>query len=185
MYDFAHWQSQTVSGTAVTNVLKSPHAVGGWSHSGYAGIPMSAPDYGSLPDQLRQKNATLGDIPPPTRTVSQQSRFYTYNTREVEYLTTPNYVREDVDPDPGVIRMASVLDTLMMLEGGNLKNSIDPLTGAQMYQNVAMTYYHGLETPPVVFSGFNLWSYSRTDCIRMVDFVLQRIWGLPRQNVSR
>ena len=53
---------------------------------------------------MGQKNAALGDVAPPTRTVSQQIRFYTYNSREVEYLTTPNHVREDIDPDPAVIR---------------------------------------------------------------------------------
>ncbi len=185
MYDFVHWRTQTVSGTAVTNVLKSPRAVGGWSHQGFGGGLVSSPDYSLLPEEMRQKNAALGDVAPPTRIVSQQNRFYTYNSREVEYLTTQNHVREDIDPDPAVIRTASVLDTLMILEGGNLKNSIDPRTGALVHQSAAMTYYHGLENAPVVFSGFNVWSYSRTDCLTLVDFVLQRIWGLPRQNVLR
>lgn len=185
MYDLPHWRSQLVSGSAATRVLKSPRAIGGWSHTAFGGGTVFAPDYAALPEELRQKSAVLGDLPPPTRSVSQQSRFYTYNTREVEYLSLPNRVIEDVDVDPAAIRVASVLDTLMMLEGGGLKNAFDTRTGSPLYQNATMTYYHGLQTPPVVFSGFNIWSYSRTDCIRMVDFVLQRIWGLPRQNVPR
>ena len=82
------------------------------------------------------------------------------------------------------LRELSVLDTLMMLQGGNLRNPFDA-NGNRTFQSVTMTYYHGLESPPVVFSGFNIWSFNRNDCIQLVDFVLQQIWGLPRQGVVR
>lgn len=185
MYDFSHWQSETVTNTTITNILKSPRALGGWSHDAFGGGTVTAPNYALLPDQLRQKNAALGDVAPPTRSVSQQSRFYSVNNYEVEYLSEPNFVVEDVNTNPNIVQEASVLDTLMMLQGGNLKNTQDPQTGLPINQNATMTYYHGLQTPPVVFSGFNIWSYSRNDCIQLVDFVLQQIWGLPRENVVR
>ena len=184
MYDFAHWRSEMATSTAVTNVLKSPNAVGGWSHTGFGGAPISAPNYALLPSQLRQRSAALGDVAPPTRTVSQQSRFYSFNNYDVEYMSDANFIIEDVDPDPNTVREISVLDTLMMLEGGNLRNPIDA-NGNRTFQSVTMTYYHGLESPPVVFSGFNIWSFNRNDCIQLVDFVLQQIWGLPRQGVVR
>jgi len=36
-----------------------------------------------------------------------------------------------------------------------------------------------------VFTGFQLWYWRRPDQIRIVDWVLQTVWGLPRQNVPR
>lgn len=186
MYDFSHWRSEMVTATALTNVFKSPNAVGGWSHDAYGGGTVSAPNYSLLPDQMRQRSAALGDVAPPTRTAAQQARFYSNNNYEVEYLSEPNYIVEDVDRSPNVVRELSVLDTLMMIRGGNLKNPLDPNPPyLPLNQNVSMTYYHGLETPPVVFSGFSLWSFSRNDCMQLVDFVFQQIWGLPRQNVVR
>ena len=44
-----------------------------------------------------------------------------------------------------------------------------------------MTYYHGSESGSVVFSGFPIWQFQRSQCAALVDFVLQDIWGLlPR-----
>ena len=34
-------------------------------------------------------------------------------------------------------------------------------------------------------SGFDLWSFSRKDIVKLVDFVLQQIWGLPKEPVVR
>jgi len=48
-----------------------------------------------------------------------------------------------------------------------------------------MTYYHGSTAHQFVFTGFSIWSYARQDCIGLVDFVLQDLWGLPRQNIDR
>jgi hypothetical protein len=46
--------------------------------------------------------------------------------------------------------------------------------------NVVMTYYHGLENAPLVFSGMSIWDFRRQDCVGLVDFVLGRLWGLPK-----
>jgi len=32
-------------------------------------------------------------------------------------------------------------------------------------------------------SGFDLWSYTRKDIVKLVDFVLQQVWGLPKEPV--
>jgi hypothetical protein len=46
----------------------------------------------------------------------------------------------------------------------------------------AMLYYHGRENGPVLFSGFDLWSWSRSDARSLVDFVLRDVWGLTRSS---
>ncbi|MEY4375340.1 MAG: hypothetical protein RL760_1507, partial [Candidatus Eisenbacteria bacterium] len=46
-------------------------------------------------------------------------------------------------------------------------------------------YYHGREGPPFVFSGFPIWYFQRAQAISLLDFVLQRIWGLSRRPVTR
>jgi hypothetical protein len=43
-----------------------------------------------------------------------------------------------------------------------------------------MFYYHGRDNAPFVFTGFDIWSWSRADCQSLVDFVLSDIWGLAR-----
>jgi len=72
-----------------------------------------------------------------------------------------------------------VLDTLMEAQGGSLATLITGQVPA------TMTYYHGTQAPEFVFSGFDIWTWTKADCISMVDFVLQQIWHLPRNNVPR
>ena len=43
-----------------------------------------------------------------------------------------------------------------------------------------MTYYHGRENAPLVFSGTSIWDFRRSDCVALVDFVLARLWGLSK-----
>lgn len=68
----------------------------------------------------------------------------------------------------------AALDTLYELQGGLLATAT---TGRRP---VAMTYYHGVEGPRFVFSGFDLWTWSRQVVQGVVDFVLQDIWGMSR-----
>jgi hypothetical protein len=42
-----------------------------------------------------------------------------------------------------------------------------------------MTYYHGLQSPEMVFCGFPLWYFQRAQVIKLADFVLQEIFKLP------
>jgi hypothetical protein len=82
----------------------------------------------------------------------------------------PNYIIEDVDPRPEVSHEISVLDTLYDAAGFGLPSSPLP----------AMTFYHGAERPPFVFSGLSPWAWTREDAQGLVDFVMQDIWGLQR-----
>ena len=44
-----------------------------------------------------------------------------------------------------------------------------------------MTYYHGFESGSVVFSGFPIWYFQRSQSMKLADFVLQDIWRLRRE----
>ena len=82
---------------------------------------------------------------------------------------------EDVDPDPITVRQESVLDTLYESQGGPL-GAGKPL----------MTLWHGGDgSQKHVFSGFQLWYWRREQQIAIADWVLQTVWGIPRQNVPR
>jgi hypothetical protein len=48
-----------------------------------------------------------------------------------------------------------------------------------------MTIYHGTDSPPVVFSGFPVWYFTRPQAIQLTDWVLQTMWGLTRKPVAR
>jgi hypothetical protein len=178
MYDFAHWRSELTNQLALTIPTRSPAAVGGWTQPGwnYSGT-VTAPDYSHLPVQLRRRALALGDSLPPTR-AGQANYYYANSTIPVEYLDLPNVIVEDVDPNPMVEDQRSVLDTLMELRGGALSTLFTGCTP------VAMTYYHGVERPQCIFSGFDLWSFSRQDVVALVDLVLHDIWGLDRAPVA-
>lgn len=177
MYDFAHWQSELTTQAVVTTPTRFTPATG-WSHPAWGGGTVSAPDYTRLPATLRRRALALGDTLPPTRT-AQSNTFYTAGSVNVEYLDQPNIVFEDMNPDPVNVEERSALDTLYRLQGGALS------TGSTLQTPVAMTWYHGPSAPPFVFSGFDIWAWSRQDVIALVDFVLQDVWGLTRQPVAR
>lgn len=187
MYDGAHWRSSigvTKSGITtyrydfpvytqpgnqglVNRVVATP-----WSHPTRFGT-LSSPNYSRLPAEMRWKSAATDPLT-PTRTNSSQFYLTSYPS---EYLLLNNSILEDVNPDPEVVEERSVLDTLYQSQGVVLLTSPN--------RAPTMTYYHGNEANQFVFSGFSIWSYARQDCIALVDFVLQDIWGLTRQPVSR
>ncbi|MFN8586945.1 MAG: hypothetical protein U0704_04010 [Candidatus Eisenbacteria bacterium] len=180
MFDYVKWQSEMVTSVVNTQVTRSSRAVGGWTHPGvnYVGT-VTAPDYSVLPPTLRRRSAALGDTLPPTRTATQGSSYFTSGAIPVEFLTQPNVYVEDANPDPVLTREISTLDTLYELVGGSLATNI---TGQRA---ASMTYYHGMTSQPLVFSGFSFWDWTKADCISLVDFVLQRIWGLSRAPINR
>ena len=174
MYSGAHWRSEMLTQVvtvSATRIIKSPRATAqpwtspGWNYS----RPLTNPDYSRLPTLMRAKSLARGDSLPPTRTVS--AHFYGATTFDAEYLTEPNDIQEDYDPDPFAVRMVSGLDTLMDVKGFSLAP-----TGNEP---AIMTYYHGVEGPQFIFSGFNFWTWTRSDCKQIVDFVLQEIWKMP------
>jgi hypothetical protein len=140
---------------SVTNALQATRALGRFEPSPGA--------YGALP--LAMESRTAGTDPlPPTRTVP--SLFY-FNTRLTEFLTQPNVIIEGGEP---------VLDSLYVVQGSTVPIG----TG-----NVAMTVYHGADGGQCIWTGFDFWSFQRSECIQFVDGVLQGIWDLPRAPVAR
>jgi hypothetical protein len=47
-----------------------------------------------------------------------------------------------------------------------------------------MTYFHGFECGSVVFSGFPIWFFQRSQVATLVDFVLTDSWGLRCESGS-
>ena len=92
-----------------------------------------------------------------------------------EGLTKANEITEDVDPSPSVVQLESVVDTVYESVGGQL-GSTRPV----------MTVWHGGRNGQLqIFSGFQLWYWRRAHQIQIVDWVLQTVWGLPRESVPR
>ena len=104
----------------------------------------------------------------------------------IEYLTFENRILEQMsaptptNPDNTVER--SGLDSLYLVYGPGYPSQLN-----QSYNgdgvNVVMTYYHGRENAPLVFSGMSIWDFRRMDCLALVDFVVGRLWGLPKSTL--
>ena len=183
MYDGAHWQNEMVYqqvGITVTTIQKSPFTPRQpWSMPGFEFKgTVTSPDYTHLPATLRIKLLARGDTLPPTRALTDQAKFYSIPQFDAEYLTQDNRVMESIDPNPDTPNEVSVLDTLMSLRGSSLVPS-----GALDFGT--MTYYHGVLHPDFIFCGFPIWLWTRSDCMALVDFVMQDIWKLPRANIPR
>jgi hypothetical protein len=167
MYDAAHVRSALAVGLSGAEPQRSPAARGGWSGGGPSGT-LTAPDYSRLPVALRFRSPATDPLP-PTRSAGQAGLFYASNTAD-EYVSAPNEVTEPVDPHVDPPLLQSTLDTLYDISSSQLCVSPAP----------AMLYYHGRDNAPFVFTGFDLWSWSRSDAQGLVDFVLGDIWGMAR-----
>jgi len=194
MYDGAHWQSSVAVTKSLISTSRYEYTVKikntpddpghdttyivapAWTHPDHynPGTDLTSPDYSHLPQQMRLKQGV--DAVPPTRLAAQSGLFY-QSSLPCEYILDINAIIEDVDPDPLHAREIAVLDTLYMANGTVL------LTDSKTAPT--MTYYHGSTAHQFVFTGFSIWSYARQDCMGLVDFVLQDLWGLPRQNIDR
>ncbi len=183
MYDGAHWQSMMAYQVTVARVIRGARAlIPSWiDQPGYRyANPIHRPDFNQLPAQMNThtnpaSDPTNGEAIPLTRPTSYGSQWWsTSNSVDVEYLLYPNSIYEDMNPSAVAETLESSLDTLMDLRGSNLAN-----TGAT-YEPVTMTWYHGVNAPNFVFSGFPVWAWRRSDVQMLFDFVLQRIWGLSK-----
>jgi hypothetical protein len=166
MYDQAHVHSALSALLSSVEPQRSAAARGGWTGHGPDGT-LSAPDYSRLPASLHFRSEATDPVP-PTRLAGQASLFYRTNTAN-EFVSAPDTIVEDVDPSDGV-RIESTLDTLY-----DLTSPVYTMSNAP-----AMLYYHGRDNPPFVFTGFDLWTWSRADCQGLVDFVLGDIWKLSK-----
>jgi hypothetical protein len=155
MYDGTHWRSEfTVGSGQLLAILKSGRAVSDWP---------GAPDYSALPVRLDAKTPSTDPFPPNRQ--GQSANVFYKSVLEFEYLSRPNAIVEAAGPDT-----AAVLDTLYNVLSTSFPGN----------ENTVMTLYHGAENGPVMFSGFDLWSYRRSQSGALVDFVLQHVWGLPK-----
>jgi hypothetical protein len=159
LYDRGGWRSEISTGK------------GGWAVRELGSAPgrVGAFDYSGLPLSLDPKSQATDPLP----WLRSFSTFYVSNY-DGEYLTQPNEVTEDVDPDPGVEQLEAVLDTLYVGQG-SLQSENRPV----------MTVHRGSEGGVFVYSGFPLWYFQRAQGIQVADFVLQRIFGLTRDPVER
>ena len=199
MYDGAHWQSAVAVTKSLVSTKRYEYTVQvrdslgvdhpttyivapAWEHPDHynPGTTIRSPNYSHLPQEMRPKQGI--DPLPPTRLANQTTLFYS-TSFPCEYIDDLNSIIEDVDPDPAHERQIAVLDTLMMASGGVLLTPPDKVTGIPTAPT--MTYYHGNTAHQFVFTGFSIWSYARQDCMGLVDFVLQDLWNMPRQNIDR
>ena len=113
---------------------------------------------------MRRKNPATDPLPP----LRSPATFY-LASYSAEFITLPNDILENSSPSPQHNDMESALDTLMLAG-----------TGIQVRKPV-MTFYHGHDNAPLIFSGFDLWTFRRQDIVQLVDAVLQGGWGMTRQ----
>lgn len=158
MYNFAHWRSEVQTYRSI-QARRSARALGNWP---------GAPDYSQMPSALTQKSLATDPLPP----LRSAGDFYG-STYFAEFLTMPNAILERA-PETTGDPFYSTLDTLYETVGG-----------ASGTGRPVMTLYHGAEHGQVLFSGFPLWYFRRSQAIELTDFVLQRLWGLSRRPVPR
>ena len=166
LYDDAHIRSALGVTRTTLQVSRSPAAIGGWSGQGTDGT-LAAPDYSHLPAAMHARDPGTDPIP-PTRLPSQAGLYYP-GAFSAGFVLEPNVITEDFGA-PGSPRVESALDTLFDVSGG-----VIPIPAAPV-----MTYYHGRDNAPFVYTGFEPWDWSRADCQGLVDFVLGDIWRLSK-----
>lgn len=172
LYDVFRWQSEVKPTSGFINITKQ------------LGRNSADPLYASAPARFDYHSAAEGDTMPPARLVLQN--FY-YEISPVEYLSRPNAYYEDLDPGPGE-NFASGLDTLYEAAGVSLvpTNVQNPTN----FNNVTMTVYPArslgqAEQAQAIFSGFDIWSYRKSQGRDLVRFVFANLWGLDPNATMR
>ncbi|MEO5616505.1 MAG: hypothetical protein ABIS67_01930 [Candidatus Eisenbacteria bacterium] len=159
VYDAMHWRSDVRPASGTLQVRRS------------LGRLNSTPGvYSRFPASLDPRSLAAGDSLPAWRTGSGD--FYV-STMDVETMTLPNSIVEDVDPSPSHQEFESVLDTVYSASGGIVPPN-----------STIMTVYHGTENSRVIVTGFDLWSYRKAQLRQVVDGVLEGIWGMTRRSSS-
>ena len=154
-YDAVHWRSEIRPNSGSFQIRRS------------LGRLTAAPGpYASFPDQLQPRSLAAGDSMPPWRT--NTGDFY-LTVFDLEGMELPDSIIENYG-DTQHDDLRSTLDTLFTISGGTFPAG-----------TVGMTVYHGNDNSRVIATGFDLWSYNRSQLQRVVDTVMQGIWGLvPR-----
>jgi hypothetical protein len=155
-----------------------------WPGGSYFTRPMR-PEYLRGPTALNPKTPATDPLPP----LRNPGDFY-INTPDnakgidIEYLFKENRIVQDPDGVPDTGDEFSVLDTLYIAAwGGDGMNRWD-YTGWDGV-NPVMTVYRGQDAvQPVVFSGFNIWHFRRSDCLAMLDMVVNGMWQVPLPHLA-
>lgn len=189
MYDIARWKSEfRVLGPATVFFARmdQPDPFDTYAPGAWPGQPYSGPNAGlyasALPPSLDPKNPADDPISVygPYRNAGDfyVNSYLSANGVNVEYLAVENYIYE-ILPVPGFpdsTEETSTLDTLYLTYGGYPGKMLQAGEGV----NAVMTLYRGGAGPLFVFSGFTIWHFTRPQCVALVDFVLNRLWGLQR-----
>jgi hypothetical protein len=193
MFDLAHWRSEfrTYGPVFVSfsrydqpdpTVTEYPPPPVYWKGGTFTNPEV---DYTVLPPTLRFRDPATDPLWPdrsyPEYYVGNES--YSSIGVSIEFISLENYILEAIpaptptNPDRTIER--STLDSLYLVYGSGYAKQMNQSSEGQGV-NVAMTYYHGLENAPLVFSGMSIWDFRRPDCLGLVDFVVGRLWGLPK-----
>ncbi len=162
MYDWAHWQSE--------------FRMLGLTGPGIARADRDTTTPSAIPITLPARLAPRGPVTDPLPPLRTAAAFYN-PTWSIEYLTRPNHVDGPRNPSPRHAADIQLMDTLMIATSPLLPPLPDS-SGSGV--GACMTWYHGQDGASVVFSGFDIWTWPRNDCARLVDGVLGGIWGLSR-----
>jgi hypothetical protein len=193
MFDLAHWRSEfRVFGPVFVRYARydQPDPTIGYPRPPdyWRGGTFTNPDvdYTVLPTTL-QFRAPATDPIWPYRSMGDfyvGNAQYSQNGINLEFLSLENYIIEEapVPSNPELVTEVSKLDSIYLAYG-----SAYPLQMLQSGRgegvNTVMTYYHGRENTPMVFTGMAIWDFRRQDCVRLVDFVLNKLWGLSKSTL--
>jgi len=193
MFDLAHWRSEfRAFGPVFVRYarydLPDPTVLYPRPPAYWKGGKFTNPnvDYTVLPTTLQFRSPTTDPLW-PFRTPGDfylGNRSYSQLGVNVEYISLENYILEEgpVPSNPELTAEVSELDSLYLVYGSAYPYQMLQ-SGKGEGVNVAMTYYHGGENAPLVFSGMAIWDFRRQDCVGLVDFVLGRLWGLQRNTL--
>jgi hypothetical protein len=166
MFDAPHWRSEFRTPSIPFPFIEKPPFPIAEYHP--------APRYELFPETLQPRSSATDPVPP----LRNAGTFYPI-TLALEHLTQPNEILEDQVPSEPVTRLESKLDTIYVGRGPALPPS-DPNAAITRHVTPLMTYYHGNESGSVMFSGFDVWSFRRAQCVMLVDGVLQGVWRLTK-----
>ena len=191
MFDLAHWRSEfRAFGPVFVSFRRYDQPDPVVSSASWKGGKFTNPevDYTTLPTTLEPRDPATDPLW-PFRTNQDfyiGNPSYSGNGLYVEFLARENYILEQIpvpshtNPDSTVER--STLDSLYLVYGSSYdRQMLQSNTGQGV--NTVMSYYHGLENAPLVFSGTDIWTFRRQDCVALVDFVLGRLWGLSKSTL--